>query len=149
MSSTDVSLILNHAPTLLIAVGGGSALGALARYAVTTVLSRSIGALGGTWVVNVTGAAMLGVWVGWLSVSDVSDLLAIGVSLGFLGSYTTVSSFALQAWPLFAVGQRRTLVVYVLGSALGCLAAFAVGWWMVSQLAVGAAEASPMLQGWS
>lgn len=90
-------------PVFLIAVGGF--VGAILRYAVSDVLPG--GFPWGTLTVNVTGSFALGVL---LYEAHLSDMLSaetrLIVGTGFLSSFTTYSTFAVQTAelsPLFAI----------------------------------------------
>lgn len=98
----------------LIAAGG--ALGANARY----LVGLSVAGLGGTFLANVTGCFLLGFLVYEEQYTGlVAQRSRLLFGTGFLSSYTTYSTFALEAalaTPLVGVG-------YVLGSyAVGILA---------------------------
>nr|WP_207018326.1 fluoride efflux transporter CrcB [Roseococcus suduntuyensis] len=112
---------------LLIALGG--ALGACARFWLSGVIARSVGETfpWGTLVVNVTGAAVIGLLAaaflvpegiveGW---RETWLLLVVGT----LGSYTTVSSFSLQTLALARAGQGGRAAWNVMASLGLCLAA--------------------------
>ncbi|UYN97818.1 MAG: fluoride efflux transporter CrcB [Enhydrobacter sp.] len=121
-------------PDLLIGallVSMGAAIGTPARFFVTGVVSRRVGETfpWGTLVVNVTGCAAMGVAAAFAhrhGVSDHSRLWLLG-AVGFLGSYTTVSSFALQTLALVRDGERGATLRYIAGSCVLCLAAVAGG----------------------
>jgi CrcB protein len=94
----------------LVAVALGSASGGVARYWVSGAVNRWVGAHfpWGTLAVNVTGAALAGMFTAFLAAStpikgsfSASALLIVG----FCGSYTTVSSFALQTFVLAREGR--------------------------------------------
>jgi CrcB protein len=105
-------------PLTLLAVflGGGS--GASCRYAVGHFIGSRYGGEFplGTFLINVSGCFALG-------------LLAIPIALlatGFLGGYTTFSTYALEGVLLFEDGSRRLALMSLLGSvAAGMLAAAA------------------------
>jgi fluoride exporter len=83
----------------------------------------------GTLVVNVSGCVAMGVLAACarrhgLMVDAPFWLLA---ATGFLGSYTTVSSFALQTLALIQDGERWAALRYIAGSLALCLAAVAGG----------------------
>jgi len=143
VQSSHVWQIAANGPMLLLLVALGSALGALARHLITLALAGPSGQPWGTWLVNLTGAAALGVCAGAWSATDAAapDWLVAVLLLGFLGSYTTVSSFALQAWGLLANRQYPALLVYGGGSAVGCVAACAAGWWLADSVLLGQALA--------
>ncbi len=104
----------------------GSAAGGAARYAVSEAVARRLLERfpWSTLVVNVTGAVAIGGWFG-AAVAN-SSVQALFV-LGFLGSYTTVSTFALQSLLLGTEGRWCAAVAYVLVSSLACLLAVALG----------------------
>lgn len=123
-----------HLPELMIGgvlVALGAAIGTPARFFISGVVARRFGETfpWGTLVVNVSGCAIMGVVAAFakkegLSPDSETWLLA---ATGFLGSYTTVSSFALQTGALVRDGERRPAVGYVLLSLALCLAAVASG----------------------
>lgn len=112
--------------SLVIWVLLGSALGGAARYMVSETVARSLKERfpWGTFLVNVSGALLIGFWFG---AGAGHPVLHSGLVLGFLGSYTTVSSFALQSLLLVREDRWPAAAVYVLGSSLTCLLAAAVG----------------------
>ena len=124
----------------LVAVGGG--LGSMARFWVSGVVARRYGETfpWGTLAVNVTGSAAIGV-VAALLLSDGADITGQGAAwaglvVGVLGSYTTVSSFALQTLALARSGETRHALANVALSLLLCLGA-AAGAWAVTAALVG------------
>ena len=98
---------------LLIAIGGF--VGANARYAVGLVVPG----LAGTFLANVTGSALLGfVLYEAMLTGLLADKTRLVFATGFLSSYTTYSTFALetvQATPL--LGAANVLASYALGFA--------------------------------
>lgn len=121
------------------------ALGVLARFAASIGLAF-IGGFGpfavlgsfvkyaGTVLINVLGSYLLGVvfsgrldgfWAekGWALLAGPSGRLILGV--GFLGGFTTFSTFSLEALALLKAGSYGATALYVLASVgLGLLAAF-------------------------
>lgn len=121
-------------PQLLIGgalVALGAVAGTPARFFVSGVVARRFGETfpWGTLVVNVSGCLVMGVVAafarahGLASGSQTWLLLATG----FLGSYTTVSSFALQTRALVRDGERGPAVGYIGLSLVLCLAAVSAG----------------------
>jgi len=104
------------------ALGG---LGALARYAVSTVVARRAGSWfpWGTLAVNLSGTGLLGVLTG-LALHGDALVLAGG---GLLGSYTTFSTWMLDSDRLAEHHSGRALVANLVGSLLLGLAAVALG----------------------
>jgi fluoride exporter len=112
---------------LLVAVGGG--VGGVARFWLSGVVARRFGETfpWGTLVVNVSGAATIGV-MGALflepSTRSISNVpLWAGFVVGVLGSYTTVSSFSFQTLALMRSGELRRAALNVVGSVVLCLSA--------------------------
>jgi fluoride exporter len=122
---------------LVLAVAVGGALGAAARLWLSDRVTRwqSGDFPWGTLVVNLSGAFAIGLLAGWRGIPPpgaVDDLAWVGLVIGLLGSFTTVSSFALQTLQLGAGGRRRAAVGNTVASVLGCLLLAIMG------LAVGA-----------
>lgn len=117
--------------TLLGWVALGSAFGGVARFFVSGLVARSFGETfpWGTMVVNVTGAFALG------ALSALAEMHVLFTEpeawplavTGFLGSYTTVSSFSLQTLALIRDGERLGALGNVGLSLALCLAAVAAG----------------------
>ena len=112
---------------LLVGVGGF--LGANARYVLGGVIAERLGTAfpAATLIVNLTGSLALGVVLVLLTERLAADpawrLLLV---VGFLGGYTTFSSYTFEALLLAETGQWARAVWYVLGSnVLGLAAAFA------------------------
>jgi CrcB protein len=83
---------------LLIAIG--AALGANARYLVGLWAAQRFGVdfPYGTAIVNITGSLILGFLVAWGTTrAGLSPELRLLFAVGFLGSYTTFSSFAVES----------------------------------------------------
>src|SRR5919109_5658385 len=107
-------------PTLFgVAVAG--ALGALARYGLDGVVSRrASGFPWGTFVVNVSGAFLLGLVFTLTTERFLPPVwLRSSLTIGFLGAYTTFSTLSLETYRLLEDGA----VALALANALGTLAA--------------------------
>ncbi len=120
----------------LISVVLGSILGGVARYFISGVIARRVGETfpWGTLFINVSGAFLIGIF-GGLS-EEKSSLFALPDTwlfavIGFLGCYTTVSSFCLQTLNLARDGERNRALLYVVISVALCLAAAAAGFALV------------------
>ncbi|MBK8903919.1 MAG: fluoride efflux transporter CrcB [Anaerolineaceae bacterium] len=110
---------------LLIAVG--AALGANARYLVGVWTSGRFGAdfPYGTFLVNIIGSFVLGfllsLGTGRLSLSPEARLL---LTVGFLGAFTTFSSYAVESLNLWRdAGAWRSLLNVLGNNVVGLLAA--------------------------
>lgn len=110
----------------------GSAIGGPARYFVSGLVGRRVGETfpWGTMVVNISGAFLIGVAAGAATIEGLLPMPA-GWQLivtGFLGAYTTVSSFSLQTMALARDGQVLKAGGNVALSLTSCLSAVALGY---------------------
>ena len=107
-------------------VGVFGAVGAYARFHLGAVVaSRHPSAFPfGTFAVNLTGGFALGLLTGLAVADDVRLLLGAG----FLGAYTTFSTWMVEAQRLGEDGEWVTMWLYLLGSLLAGLATTGVGW---------------------
>lgn len=122
-----------------ISVALGSVLGAMARYFVSGFVARRVGETFpyGTLLINVSGAFVIGIF-GDLA-ADKSSLFAepdpwLFAVTGFLGAYTTVSSFSLQTLSLARDGEGGRAALYVAVSVALSLAAASLGFALVDAL---------------
>ena len=108
-----------------VAVGG--ALGALARHALTLWAARMYPAFPlGTLGINVVGSFLLGLTVALTLRGAVPEAWRVAFGTGFLGAFTTFSTFSVDTVRLLQAGEGRALGLYLLGNVgLGLLAAFA------------------------
>lgn len=114
-------------------IGIAGAAGALGRYAVSgMVAGRARGAFPwGTFVVNITGCFVLGLAVVLLTERFVpAPNVRIAVTVGFLGAYTTFSTFSFETMRLIEDGAIFVAVGNVLASVAAGLIAVMVGTWL-------------------
>jgi len=110
-------------------VGIGGFLGANARYLLSGQVAQRLG-VGfpyGTALINLSGAFLIGIIVTVLTDRVVADpLWRQLIVVGFLGGYTTFSSYTFEAVTLLQDGRWDAALLYVVGSnLLGVLACFA------------------------
>jgi CrcB protein len=113
--------------TLVIGVAG--ALGAVSRHQLESLVNRVWGDVfpWGTFVVNVSGSFALGVLVGVFARRLGVPLWAqAGVTVGFLGAYTTFSTLELQVYRSLSTGHLLVGLANAVGSLVaGFLALYA------------------------
>jgi CrcB protein len=102
---------------MLVAVAAG--LGAVLRYLVDSAVPRRHFPRG-TILVNTSGSFVLGLLTGGSTV----------VTVGLLGGYTTLSTFAVESVALAERGRRAAAVANVVVSAVLGLGAAALGLWI-------------------
>lgn len=104
-----------------IAISLGAIAGSLSRYYFGVWLSRQIPGTFpyDTLLVNLTGCLAMGFFftVATERVPAISSELRLLVAVGFLGSYTTFSTFSLDTLRLFASRNLFVALGYWLGSA--------------------------------
>lgn len=109
---------------LAVAVGG--ALGAMARFGVINYLAPFAGNRFplGTLCVNISGSFLIGVCYVVLNEKlATAPEWRLLIVPGFLGAFTTFSTFSLDALALWENGMPMTAVTYVLATVVGCLLA--------------------------
>ncbi|MBW4518957.1 MAG: fluoride efflux transporter CrcB [Scytolyngbya sp. HA4215-MV1] len=103
-----------------LAISLGAIPGALSRYYLTLLFTHWLGTAFpyGTFFINITGALLMGFFVTLtLERTITSPDLRLLVAVGFLGSYTTFSTYALDTANLLQSGNRGMAFFYWLGSA--------------------------------
>ena len=98
----------------------GGAVGSLTRYVVGTAIMTRLGARFpvGTLVVNVTGSFLIGLLMTLLAERQPHPYWRFLLVVGFLGGYTTFSSFAWETLALVKDGGRWLGALNVAGSVL-------------------------------
>jgi CrcB protein len=109
-------------------VGLGGALGSIARYAVGLWIYERMGTRFpyGTFIINISGCFIIGLA---LTVLDTHITLPhewrLAFPIGFVGAYTTFSTFEYETLRLFQNGQAFMALLYV---TLSVLVGFASVW---------------------
>jgi fluoride exporter len=113
-----------------LAVGIGAGLGGVSRYAITSLFVARFGP-GlplGTFFINLSGSFLIG-FISELAqtrVLGIEPLVRIALTAGFLGGYTTFSSFAFETRTLAGEREWLTSLAYALSSViLGVAACYA------------------------
>jgi CrcB protein len=114
----------------LVAVFGAA--GVLARWGITRATLHTDALIWSTVAINVVGSFLLGLLVAtaWFS-RDIRE--AIGV--GFLGGFTTFSTFSVQIVLETDGGRTGTAAAYLIASVIGGMAAAVAGYALGRQLA--------------
>ena len=94
--------------TQIFAIMFGGSLGALMRYVISSMVNNRIGGEFpfGTLTVNIIGSFLMGFLAMWLVEHwSLNPLLRLAVFVGFLGAFTTFSTFSMETLNLFESGQ--------------------------------------------
>lgn len=110
-----------------IAVGGFA--GAVVRFWIGGRLGRGFGTVFpvGTMVINVSGSLLLGLLTGWSLGGGVPSAWRSTLGTGFLGAYTTFSTWNLETVRLVESGRWRLAGMNVLLSTAAGLGAAWIG----------------------
>jgi fluoride exporter len=121
---------------VLIAIGG--ALGSLARYLVGSIVANRMGTRFpyGTFVINLTACLIIGFSLTWMGRrTEVNPAWRFLIPIGFVGAYSTFSTFEWETFITLQTGEFLVAALYVsLSFVLGLLAVW-VGV-LVARLAV-------------
>jgi CrcB protein len=111
-----------------IAIAIAGALGVLARHAVQQLVPRHGEIPWGTFIVNVSGAFVMGlIFTVIVRRFSVPMWLQEAALVGLLGGYTTFSAVTLETFLLLDRGRTVTAAAYSVGSLLAGLLALFVG----------------------
>jgi CrcB protein len=103
--------------SVYVALGG--ALGSLLRYYVGIWVTNAIGARSpATFIVNIVGSFVIGVFLTLSFERSWSNALVLLVAVGFLGGFTTFSAFTWQTYQLIEAGHVGRVCLNVGASVL-------------------------------
>ncbi len=108
----------------LLVIAAGASAGAICRWWMVLLMQRWFGS-GYPWatlVVNAVGSFALGFLVIWfLDRTHLSDLLRLLLTVGFLGSFTTFSTFSVETVRLMEQGSISLSLLHTIGSVVLCI----------------------------
>ena len=120
---------------VLIVFGAGGA-GCVARY----LVALAVGPRAFPWatlIVNLVGSFLLALIVQLASArAGFSEQGRLALTTGFLGGFTTYSSFNLETTTLMLEGHPARGLANVTVTVVGAFAAGMLGWWIARRLAL-------------
>jgi fluoride exporter len=120
---------MNH--VLLIFLGSG--LGGAARYLLSCQIQSSGSKMPyGILTCNLIGCLLIGIIYGLVKTHHPSWISPLAVT-GFLGGFTTFSTFALDAQKLIQAGNLALAITYILLSVIGGLALSFAGYYFTQR----------------
>ncbi len=124
---------------LYVFAGGG--LGAVCRYLATTGIGAKLGQSFpfGTLFVNVLGSFLIAIVIGLLipmakSSSIPPEPVRLLFVVGFLGGFTTFSSFSMETLTLFQNGNLLPAITNVCANTLLSIFAAGAGWYLAASI---------------
>lgn len=115
------TILLNY-----ILVGFGGSLGALTRFQIGKIINKRIKISFpiATFFINITGAILLGIVAG----SPVTKNLYLLLADGFLGAYTTFSTFMYEGLTLYSDNKKLNAFLYIITSIFLGIIGFLIGY---------------------
>ena len=113
----------------LVAIGGAS--GAMTRYGLNLLFAKVLSPFpSATFFINVTGSFLIGLLLTIFSEEyEVNEHIRLALIVGFLGAYTTFSTFEFETFSLISGKNLATAVIYVsLSFALGLIGVIGGVW---------------------
>lgn len=106
---------------MLFAIACGGAIGAVSRHSLNLIISHKIVTDFpiGIFTVNVLGSCLMGIMLALFTyVLDGSQSLKAFLMVGFLGSFTTFSTFSMESVALIERHAYVEALTYIFGSVL-------------------------------
>ena len=110
-----------------LAVAAGGAMGCLCRYLVQQMPLLGPDRTWPTLAVNLVGCLLIGIIATLIDSHGGWRMMRLMLVTGFLGGFTTFSTFALDAVSLARAGELLRCIGYVTVSVAGGLTAFVIG----------------------
>lgn len=110
----------------LLWVGVGGVFGGLCRFQLGKVVSEKANTAFpiGTFLINISGALLLGLLTG----IEPGNKIYLLLGDGFCGAYTTFSTFMYEGFNLFQESEKLNAFLYVLGTLLLGVIGYVCGW---------------------
>ncbi|MFL0809176.1 MAG: fluoride efflux transporter CrcB [Agarilytica sp.] len=119
-----------------LAVALGGSLGALSRYAIAISLDVTPGKFPtATFIINVLGSALMAFF--FVIIAEKTILPIVWrqiIMVGFLGAFTTFSTFSMEALQLFHSGHAKLALMYMISTLVACVTVAALTYELTHKL---------------
>lgn len=118
--------------TRVLSVAAGGAFGAAARYGLNLLFAKTLAPFPfATFFINVTGCFLIGfLLILFADKFAVHENLRFAVIVGFLGAYTTFSTFEMEIFELIRESKFVTAFLYLFASVLTGFLGVCGGVWL-------------------
>lgn len=119
----------------LLLIGLGGALGAISRYGLSQLAINVFGKgfPFGTLIANFVGSLLMGLLFSLVESESLMPQARIALGVGFLGAFTTFSTFSLDTVLMLQAGEFQKAILNILFNLLLCLSAVCIGLWLGSK----------------
>ncbi len=117
----------------LVAIALGGAFGALSRHFVASAVMKISGGgfPYGTFFVNILGSFLMGLLIiAFAHRFDMTPALRALLTVGFLGSFTTFSTYSMETVLMIEHGEFQSAALYAGGSLIIGVLALIAGMWL-------------------
>ncbi len=111
---------MKKAVLIWLSIGAFGFFGAMARYGIARLFGRFSALFPfGTFFINITGCFILGWFLTWAQPRmNIPDPIRLGIAVGFVGAYTTFSTYMFESDRMLSEGQAVRGMLYILGSVM-------------------------------
>lgn len=120
---------MKKAVLIWLSIGVFGFFGAMARYGIARLFGRfSVLFPFGTFFINISGCFILGWFMTWAQPRlNIPDPIRLGIAVGFVGAYTTFSTYMFESDRMLSEGLAIRGMLYIIGSVVIGLIAVRLG----------------------